>query len=158
MNAVASIQQYDASRDPDFIETEKRLVSWGSWACHAAEKLGYPQSTSIARLIEQVKVFDRQRGEAKRGKETARGKETVSFRPPAIGPVPGEIMSVDAAIAKLPKWAETTIWRSYRYGQPDRRACQDLRMPKAAYRAQRESAVLQVAEILAIRTSAKVRF
>jgi hypothetical protein len=158
-----------------FKETEKRLQEWGRAARQWAQALGLPTSSGIARMIEHVKVHEQLRKGVKplkRSKlvkadpnadaeEVSReirhsepqqihGKESFSLRVSRIQ-WDTAVVQVEDAVKKLDKDWQKTIYRSYRYGQADREAAQELRMPKDRYRDMRESAVIRIAEILAER-------
>lgn len=146
------------------VDTESMLVQWGRWANRMAHMLGYPKHSSIARMAEEVEVHgkahktpvrgadDAERKAVSRGwvepRLTARGKQKRSMRPMEIGDVPADVWRVEIAVAKLPGFLAACAHRTYRYGQPDRKAAQDLKIPKGIYRARREMMVAQVAERL----------
>ena len=165
-------------READIFErTEQRLNEWG-YACRENSKsLGLPTISGIARMIDHVRRQDRLEKTARKkalrksrkawkagdpatdsklvaeelgyaDKElTARGTQKKS----SIGVVSGldsRTLKVDATISRLPKWMQATIKRSYQFNQPDRRAAQDLRIPKSVYRLRRIAAVQLLAELL----------
>lgn len=160
---------------PPFKETERRLQDWGRAARQYAQALGLPTSSGIARMIEHVKVHEQLRKGVKplkrsklikadpnadaeavsleiRHSEKAPivARETMSIR---LSKVQWEaaVLQVEDAVKRLDKDQQKAINRSYRFGQPDRDAAIELRMPKERYKDWRESAVIRVAEILAER-------
>lgn len=160
---------------PAFRETERRLNEWGRAARQYAQELGFPTSSGIARMIEHVKVHERsQRGvkPLKRSKlvkadknadaqavsleirhsekPIQSGKETMSIRLSKVT-WDAAVLQVEDAVTRLDKDDQKAIYRSYRFGQPDRQAAQELRMPKERYQDWREAAVIRVAERLAER-------
>ena len=54
-------------------------------------------------------------------------------------------MQVDAVVSRLPNWAKKCIDRSYRFGQKDRHAAEELRMRVGEYSQRRRAAVEQFA-------------
>ncbi len=78
---------------------------------------------------------------------SAQGKETKRHAVSEVK-VGSNDLKVDYIVANLPNWMHKTIVRSYQYGQPDRCAAQDLRVPKMTYRLRRIAAVEYVAERL----------
>jgi len=82
---------------------------------------------------------------------TARGRQTPSFTE-LTEALSSEVMEIDNAVARLPfKWMRVAIHRSYRFGQTDKEACQDLRMTRSAYRQRRVAAVEMIALMLSER-------
>lgn len=150
------------ARDPvadRFEEAERRLIEWGLSCRRESDRLGLPRISGIQQLIDHVRREDRlARGvrrrklktvEEREGKLTARGKQTrVARKPTPI--VNSAVLEVDAVVAKLPGWMQATLIRSYLYGQPDRTACQDMRMRKEEYAQRRRAAVEYVAGMLRI--------
>lgn len=165
-----------------FAYTERRLNEWG-FACRENSKaLGLPTISGIARMIDHVRAQDRDEKKARHqalrkarkawraGDDatdaklvaeelgyadkdvTAQGKEKRIYRELHLR-IGSNDMQIDATVAKLPKWMKATIIRSYRYGQPDRNAAQDLRIPKGTYRLRRVAAVEHLAELLSIAES-----
>jgi hypothetical protein len=92
-------------------------------------------------------------GECRRcgSKVTARGTETRSLKPLQMVELSGSVAAIDAVVAALPGWMQKIIMRSYLWGQPDRLAAQEMRMPRMLYRTQREAALEFVAERIALR-------
>lgn len=80
--------------------------------------------------------------------ETAPAKETFGMR---LSKVHWEaaVLQVEDAVKRLDKDEQKTISRSYRFGQSDRDASLELRMPKERYRNMREAAVIRIGERLA---------
>lgn len=172
MNAVA-IQIEILVGGPEFKETERRLQEWGRAARQYAQALGLPTSSGISRMIEKVKVHEQLRRGVKplkrskliranpnadakavsleiRHSETPiiHAKESFSVRLSKVA-WDASVLQVEDAVKNLDKDWQKAIFRSYRFGQPDRDAARELRVPKERYRDIRESAVIRVAEILA---------
>jgi DNA-directed RNA polymerase specialized sigma24 family protein len=141
------------ARDPvadSFEEAERRLIEWGLSCRRESDRLGLPRISGIQQLIDHVRREDRlARGvrrrklktvEEREGKLTARGKQTrVARKPTPI--VNSAVLEVDAVVAKLPGWMQATVIRRYLYGQPDRLACRDLKLPKEVYRMRCNAAI-----------------
>jgi hypothetical protein len=128
-----------------FEATERYLTQWGRWARRTADKLGYPQSSSVARMIEMVKVHKPQ---PEGVKATAKGKETRSFRPVDSDLPPADILAIDAAVARLSGVHLQAVSRAYRFGQPDRIAAKELRISRELFRERREGAVRELSQVL----------
>jgi hypothetical protein len=160
---------------PEFKETERRLNEWGRAARQYAQALGLPTSSGIARMIEHVKVHEQLRKGVKPLKRSKlvkadpnadavlvsreirhsepqhiEAKESFSIRLSKVQ-WDAAVIQVEDAVKALDKDSQKAIYRSYRFGQPDRDAAQDLKMPKERYRDWREAAVIRVAERLAER-------
>jgi hypothetical protein len=174
VSAVMVLASFEVTvGSPEFKETEKRLNEWGRAARQWAQALGLPTSSGIARMIEHVKVHEQLRRGVKplkRSKlakadpnadavavsreirhsepETIHAKETFSLR---LSKVQWDtaVIQVEDAVKRLDKDEQKTLYRSYRFGQPDRQAAQELRMPKQRYQEIREAAVIRVAGVLA---------
>lgn len=158
---------------PEFKETERRLQEWGRAARQYAQALGLPTSSGIARMIEQVKVHEQlrkgvrplKRSKLVQADRNADAKAvSLEIRHSEVDHIPAResfsmrlskvtwdaaVLQVEDAVKKLDTDWYKAIFRSYRFGQPDRDAARELRMPKERYRDIRESAVIRVAEILA---------
>ena len=160
-----------------FENAEKALNEWGDACRRNSEALVMPTLRSIAQMIDHVRRQERlQKGVKKkklkkkiceqRKKEeptdakevaevlgyidfelTAKGKQKNSFKPVNLE-LSSIVAKVDHIVSTLPGWMRTTIQRSYLYRQPDRKAAQDLRIPKDTYRLRRISAVEYIAERL----------
>lgn len=152
------VSSLDAVADA-FEQAERRLTEWGLACRRESDRLGLPRISSIQVMIEHVRREDRlARGvrrkrlksieaREKAGKLTAQGKQTKVARKPTPV-INSAVLEVDAIVARMPGWMQATIMRSYLYGQPDKTACQDLRIRKELYRRRREAAVEYVAERL----------
>ena len=169
-----------------FERTEQRLNEWGSGCRETSNALGLPTISGIARMIDHVRRQDREEKIVRRGilrkarkawKQgdppvdsklvseelgytdkglTAKGKEKGVYHELNLR-ISSTDLQVDFAVAKLPGWAKKCIFRSYMYGQPDRNAAQDLRMPKDTYRLRRIAAVEQVADLLSVAESLRIK-
>lgn len=149
------------------------LEDWGRWAKRTTDKLGYPNVSSIAKMVEQARVFERREKTGKRKLReawktgdprqiaeaygyaehelTARGKQTRSMKPLEIGEVDPTIMAIERVISTAPGRYQAALYRRYVFGQPDRFAARDLGMSKADYTNRANVAVDYVAENLALR-------
>ncbi len=133
----------------EFERTERRLTAWG-YACRQnSTALGLPTLSGMSAAIDAVRAETRKRKGVRRTKGepvklTANGKQTRS-RVEVRLVLNGDVASVDKAVSMLPKWAKKPIFRAYMYGQPDRIACDDLRMRKGEYIQRRRAAVELVA-------------
>ena len=78
---------------------------------------------------------------------TAQGKETKNTGVVVLAKMQLDSRSarVDAVVSQLPKWANTCIVRSYKFGQKDRHASDDMHMRIGEYSQRRRAAVEQVA-------------
>lgn len=142
-----------------FEQAERRLTEWGLACRRESDRLGLPRISSIQVMIEHVRREDRlARGvrrkriksieaREKAGKLTAQGKQTKVARKPTPV-INSAVLEVDAIVARLPGWMQAPIIRRYLYGQPDRLACRDLKLPKEDYRLRCKAAVEYVAESL----------
>lgn len=172
--AVGSLEILVGS--PAYKEAERRLLEWGRETRQKAQALGYPTSSGLARMIEQVKVHEQLRKGVrkplKRSKlvkadpnadakavsleirhsdtEKVIGKDTFSMRLSKVQ-FSASALTVEEIVKRLDNDEQRTLQRSYLFGQEDRRAAQELRMPKERYRNARESAVINVAQRLATR-------
>jgi hypothetical protein len=178
MSAIMSEVAVEISvNGPLFRETERRLDEWGRASRLTAQAIGYPTSSGISRMIEQVKVYDQLRKGVRKPlkrsrlikadknadakavslelrhadpEQSADGKESLSMRLAKVE-FSSAVLQVENIVNALENWMQKTLRRSYLFGQPDKEASQDLRMPKERYRDQRETAVISVAEKLATR-------
>jgi hypothetical protein len=160
-----------------FERTERRLNEWGHTCRNNSDALSLPTVSGIARMIDHVRAQDKKEKRARKkalrrarkawrsGDEptdaklvaeelgytekdlTANGKEKRSHREVGMC-ISSNDLQIDHVVSQLPKWMRETITRSYLHSQPDRRAAQDLRMPKATYRQRRIASVEYVAELL----------
>lgn len=81
------------------IYAETRLEPWGKWSRDSAEALGLPRVSIIHKIMRRRLIRGISRNKQKM---TAKGKETLSFRPKTIGSVPDAVAEVDKSIAALP--------------------------------------------------------
>lgn len=178
-------EQLDLEADI-YARTEERLKQWGLACRRNTEALGLPTISNFAETAAHVRAEERRqkqqrkkllRAARKAWKEgdppidaklvaeelgfvekdkTAKGKATrLGEKPDAE--LNGISASIDKIVALLPGWAEKCILRSYLYGQADRFAALDLRMPTGEYMQRRRAAVLLVAERLNTRYSGIAR-
>lgn len=164
------------SKEDLFQETELYLQEWSKAVRWNNQLLGLPTSSMILHTIEHVRRETRkQKNERRRHlkktrrakKEgdpptdpkdiaeeygfsekdlTAQGKEKHIRRETSVQ-FNSNVIRMDYLVARLPGWMNQSIMRSYLYQQPDRRAAQDLRMPKDAYRARRIASVEYLGEM-----------
>ena len=87
--------------------------------------------------------------------ETAKGKQKRTFIEPCLQ-LNNVAAQIDAIVSGLANWAQKCIRRSYQYGQADRLAANDLRMPVGDYTHRRRAAIEMVAAKLTERYSAAV--
>lgn len=105
-------------------------------------------------MIEHVRREDRlRRGvrQTRRREEkalTATGKQTRAARRPAPQ-VDASVLEVDRLVAGLVDWMRVPLIRAYLFGQADRNAAEDLRLPKWMYRSWRLAAEEAIGERLA---------
>lgn len=139
---------YGLDPEADAIEyANLRLLEWGQ-ACRCnSERLGLPQVSGISRMIEHVRREDRLRRGVRKKAVTAHGSQTKSFRPSSVV-MNSKVLEVDGIVAKLPGWMQATIKRRYLFGQPDRLACRELRVPRDVYRLRVQAAIEWVADRL----------
>ena len=158
-------------------ETERRLNEWGLACREGSQALGLPTISGISRMIEHVRAQERlQKGVQKKALRrarkawkqgnppidaksvavelgyadsdmTAKGKQKKTFREINIQ-LNSDVAQIDSVVSKLPGWMKQTVFRSYMYRQPDRRAAQDLRLPKDTYRLRRIAALEYVGDRL----------
>ena len=166
-----------------FEYAQRRLTEWGFVCRDAQERLDLPRQSSISRMIERVRVFEgrsrsgvrKKRGKKRcdncgypfgRGREcpkckrpvmaTGQGPETESRKPRTIY-LPSSVVQVDAVISRLPGWMRCCIILRYRDGLTDKRAAQNLRVPRAQYQRWCAAAIERVSELLAERSSGQVK-
>lgn len=161
----------------DFEAAEKLLTEWGIVCRRNSDYLGLPRMSGIRAMIEHVRREDRLRkgvrkknvrevhkewrkGEDTDAKEvaeafsyidrylTAQGKQKRPFKTLRDAGINSRVLQTDAIVARMEKWMQTVIMRSYLYGQPDENACRDLRMRKHLYRQHREAAVECFSDLL----------
>lgn len=156
--------------------TEERLRAWGRERRRAAASLGCPGASTIAMMIEKVKVFERQsKGvrikalrkvdgkrpwdvDAKVAAEefryvepalSAQGKESVVMSPTARISFSSETIKLETIIQRLSGDMKKYIYRAYFYGQPDRFIAKELGLEREYVTLRRRGAVAYVAERLA---------
>ncbi len=159
-------------RDERLERAEACLEQWGAERQRMTEALGLPRMSTIAVMIERVKVFDKAEGRRHRPKRgrarqcgncghvfigdrctgcstpppvmTARGTETRSFKREAIA-LSSVVAIVDKLVAELPNGQKQAVTRAYLYGQPDRIAARELRIPRYEFTYRREMALERIA-------------
>lgn len=88
-----------SSRQTAIVYAETRLEPWGKWSRDSAEALGLPKVSIIHKIMRRKLI----RGLSKnKNKMTAKGKETLSFRPKTIGEATEAVAEVDKSVAVLP--------------------------------------------------------
>lgn len=85
-------------RETAIVYAETRLEPWGKWSRDSANSLGLPRVSIIHKIIRRKLVRGISRNKSK---VTAKGKETLSFRPRTIGLAPEAVAEVDKAVALL---------------------------------------------------------
>ena len=160
-----------------FERTERRLNEWGHTCRNNSDALSLPTVSGIARMIDHVRAQDKKEKRARKkalrrarkawrsGDEptdaklvaeelgytekglTANGKEKRAHQDIGMR-ISSNDLQVDHVVSQLPKWAKKCVFLSYMYGQPDRIAAADLRMPVGEYSQRRRAAVERVAERL----------
>lgn len=166
-------------------DTERDLKYWG-WACRKnSETLGLSSISGLAQTIAHIRAQTRKQKGVRRKKLhaarkafkpgdqpidvkliaiefgfadpelTATGKQTQTFFEPRLQ-LNNVGAQIDAIVGGLADWAQKCIRRSYQYGQADRFAADDLRMPIGEYAQRRRAAVEMVAAKRIERYSAAV--
>ncbi len=166
-------------------DTERDLTYWG-WACRKnSEALGSPTISGLAATIANIRAQTRKQKGVRRKKlraarkawekgnrpidakliaielgfaetePTAKGKQKQTFIEPQLQ-LNNVVAHIDAIVASLASWAQKCIYRSYLYGQADRFAADDLRMPVGDYTHRRRAAIEMVAAKRIERYSAAV--
>ncbi len=166
-------------------DTERELTDWG-WACRKnSEALGLPSISGLAQTIAHIRAQTRKQKGVRRSKmraarkalkrdelpidakliaielgfadsePTAKGRQKQTFIEPRLE-LNNVAAQIDAIVGGLANWAQTCIRRSYQYGQADRFAANDLRMPIGEYAQRRRAAVEMVAAKRIERYSAAV--
>ena len=97
-------------RETAIIYAETRLEPWGKWSRDSANSLGLPRVSIIHKIIRRKLVRGISRNKFK---VTAKGKETLSFRPRTIGAAPEAVTEVDKAVATLPENLQTVLKVEY---------------------------------------------
>lgn len=154
-------------------EVQRLLVQWGIACRRESARLCLPRISQIQVMIEHVRREtrlrkgarkkrlkpvqkpDRAYGEPRR-KPTAKGVQTPTKHEPSVV-FNSTVMEVDHEIASMPDWMQSALIRTYLYGQADRKACQDLRVPKEVYRMRRLAAEEYLGERLEMRRVAPAR-
>ena len=166
-------------------DTERDLTYWG-WACRKnSETLGLPTISGLAQTIAHIRAQTRKQKGVRRNKlrgarkalkraglpidakliaielgfadpePTAKGKQKQTFIEPRLQ-LNSVAAQIDAIVGDLANWAQMCIRRSYQYGQADRFAAEDLRMPVGEYAQRRRAAIEMVAAKRIERYSAAV--
>lgn len=85
-------------RETAIIYAETRLEPWGKWSRDSAASLGLPRVSIIHKIMRRKLI----RGLSKnKSKMTAKGKETLSFRPATVDTATEAVAEVDAAVSRL---------------------------------------------------------
>lgn len=108
-----------------FVGPKRKRLSWSSDACPRCKSLHYREATL-----------------------TARGRETKVAAPGrlALQALSTQTLRIEAALTRLPDdWMRDVLHRRYRIRQPDRKACQELRVTKSHYQRWINMAVAQFA-------------
>lgn len=103
------------------VYAEARLDAWATWAREHRAALGYPKVSMIykvlrrkaMRLGSQVDLPRVGMGDRPLGFLTARGTETVSFKPREVGEVPEAIAEIDSVVATLPADLHAVLMADY---------------------------------------------
>ena len=123
-----------------------RLSEWGRGCRGESVRLGLPRISQIQVMIDYVLREERlARGvKRKRLRQTQAVRESKPAQRNKVPMMSSQVLEVDHIVANLPTWMRTVLIRSYLYGQPDKTAAQDLRMPKWMYRNARLAAEEEV--------------
>lgn len=89
---------------------EARLEPWGKWSRENGNGLGLPRVSIVHKITKRRLVRGTSRNKTKL---TAKGKETLSFRPVTVGTIPEEVAEVDKAVGALPLRFKTVISIEY---------------------------------------------
>ena len=166
-------------------DTKRDLTYWG-WACRKnSEALGVPTISGLAQTIAHIRAQTKKQKGVRRKKlraarkawktsdqpidakliaielgfvdpeQTAKGKQKATFIEPRLQ-LNNKAAQIDAIVGGLVSWAQKCIYRSYLYGQADRFAANDMRMPVCDYMRRRRAAVEMVAAKVIERYSAAV--
>ncbi len=166
-------------------DTERDLTYWG-WVCRKnSETLGAATISGLAQCIAHIRAQTRKQKDVRRRKlrkarkgwktgdepidakliaielglvdpeQTAKGKQKQAFIEPRLQ-LNNVAAQIDAIVGGLMGWAQKCIYRSYLYGQADRFAANDLRMPVGDYTMRRRAAIEMVAAKRIERYSAAV--
>lgn len=108
-------------RSSAVVYAEVRLDAWAAWAREQRTALGYPKVSMIykvlrrkaMRLGSQVDLPWVEKNDRPLGFLTARGTETVSFKPRDVGEVPEAIAEIDAVVATLPDDLHAVLMADY---------------------------------------------
>ena len=153
-----------------FKDVESLVAEWGHWARRHSERLGLPNTSSISRMMEHIKVFEHKQRRQKRALRearktgdskliaealgyadpglTANGKQTRVVTAITIGHVDPGIMRIDRIVADLPGTYYIAIHRRYRWLQPDRIAASQLKMDRDEYTSRANAALEYITERL----------
>jgi hypothetical protein len=87
-----------SQREAAVLYAETRLEPWGKWSRGNSEGLGLPRVSIIHKIMRRKLI----RGLSKNKQRlSAKGKETLSFRPRTVGSMPDAVSEVDLAVAAL---------------------------------------------------------
>src|SRR3990167_6155696 len=142
---MAVVERELRARTGVYEATDKRLHPWGGERNRASRSLGCPGTSTIAMMIDKVKVFEQQRKGVKKkairkvaGKrpwdvdakvaaqefgyietaQTAGGKESFSINEAASRiQFSSDVMSVEAVVQRLDGQMKAIIYRSYLWKQ-----------------------------------------
>ena len=85
-------------RETAILYAETRLEAWGKWSRGNSEGLGLPRVSIIHKVMRRKLVRGPSRNKTR---VTAKGKETLSFRPKTVGTMPEPVSEVDVAVGTL---------------------------------------------------------
>lgn len=136
-----------SSRQTAIVYAETRLEPWGKWSRDSAEALGLPKVSIIHKIMRRKLI----RGLSKnKNKMTAKGKETLSFRPKTIGEATEAVAEVDKAVAEMPQNLIEVVKVEYILcpGDPIERRCAVAGKSKSAYHRALDTAKYKVFVLL----------
>jgi hypothetical protein len=136
------------ARAAALIYAENRLFPWAKWARENRAGLGYPTISLLYRAMQSSKVGIIRGTAYPRADEhgevnypiNADGRETRSFRPPAVEEVPEAIVEVDEVVARLPPDLHKVIIADFFTYGPIEVRCKQTRWKRARYSQLLESA------------------
>lgn len=111
------------------------LEAWGRWKRRVTSSLGYPRTSPIARMVEHVKAYGRQKQS-----RTATGRQKRVMKPREIEFPPKQVAEVNRLVESLPAREQAAIYRARVFLQPDRISARELGVSRRAYTALRERA------------------
>ncbi len=144
------------------VYAEARLNAWASWAREHRAALGYPSVSLLYKVLRRkamrlpalVEHPRLDRFDKPIGLLTAKGTETLSFRPRDVGEVPEAIAEVDAAVASLPDDLHSVLMADYFTPGPIEVRAKGTRWKRARYSQLLECAKYAVYMALATRNAA----